>query len=338
MSDRFWGIFWIDVSTEATAIAGFLKVAKILGVASEDIENTLHALSNAKHDWLIVLDNADDREVDYSLYFPSGTRGAVLLTSRVPASSCYNTVGTEDLQSLDPSSCLNLLLQAAGIPKECWSEQEPAAERVIKVLGSHTLALVQAGAAISQGYCSIENYPEEYQRQCKRLMEFCPQQAQSRYRNVYATFEASAHVLESSNDGAQQDALQLLHLLAMFHYDKIPLLLFEDASQGVQYARKIDQDDSRIDVLSKWHVSQLPQFMEEGLESWDPFRLHRARNILESLALVTTGKDNDYPTISMHPLAHNWTNIRQQQVKDQSYRSAGCLYALSHYRINGPRL
>src|SRR5882757_658155 len=38
-----------------------------------------------------------------------------------------------------------------------------------------------------------------YERQRKRLLGFRPSQAQSRYRDVYATFEASVEILQASH-------------------------------------------------------------------------------------------------------------------------------------------
>ena len=195
----FWGVFWVDVSSESAAAAGFLRISNIIGSSAEDIDDTRQLLSNAKDDWLLVLDNADDPDTDYRRYFPSGTRGTILITSRVPKCSCYNTVGSEQLGSLSPGNCLTLLLRAAEIPVESWIEHKQAANRAIDVLGSHTLALIQAGAYIAQGYCSMEEYPIQYQQQCERLLKFSPNQARSRYLHVYATFEASAQVLESSS-------------------------------------------------------------------------------------------------------------------------------------------
>ena len=328
----FWGIFWVDVSSESAAAAGFLRISNILGSSAEGIDDTRQLLSNAKDDWLLVLDNADDPDTDYERYFPSGTRGAILITSRVPECSCYNTVGSEQLGSLNPGNCLTLLLRTAEIPAESWIEHKQTANRVIDVLGSHTLALIQAGAYIAQGYCSIEEYLIQYQQQCERLLKFSLNQARSRYLHVYATFEASAQVLESSSKETNRDALELLHLLAILHYNNLPFELFEDAWTGAQYARDIPAKTASIDKLSKWHISQLPQFVQVDFDKWDPYRLHRAQNLLQSLALVTKGKENGSPTVSMHPLTHTWTNIRQNQVqKRQSWRAIGCILALSYY-------
>jgi tetratricopeptide (TPR) repeat protein len=328
----FWGVFWVDVSSESAAAAGFLRISNILGSSAEDIDDTRQLLSNAKGDWLLVLDNADDPDTDYERYFPSGTRGAILITSRIPECSYYNTVGSEQLGSLSTGNCLTLLLRAAEIPAESWIEHKQAANRAIDVLGSHTLALIQAGAYIAQGYCSMEEYPIQYQQQCERLLKFSLNQAQSRYLHVYATFEASAQVLESSSKETNRDALELLHLLAILHYNNLPFELFKDVWTGAQYARNIPAKTASIDKLSKWHVSQLPQFVQVDLDKWDPYRLHRAQNLLQSLALVTKGKESGSPTVSMHPLTHAWTNIRQNQVrKRQSWRATGCTLALSYY-------
>src|SRR5271155_3087322 len=109
----FWGVFWVDVSSKSAAAAGFLRISNILGSLSEKIDDTRYLLSNAKHDWLLILDNADDPKRNYECYFPSGTRGTILMTSRVPECSRYSTVGFEQLGGLSPHDCVTLLLRAA---------------------------------------------------------------------------------------------------------------------------------------------------------------------------------------------------------------------------------
>ena len=63
--------------------------------------------------------------------------------------------------------------------------------------------------------------------------------------NVYATFEASALALESSETEESQDSLVLLQLLSTLHHEAVPLGLFEDAGEGAMIAQKNeDGDDS----------------------------------------------------------------------------------------------
>ena len=78
----FWGVSWVDVSTETLAESGFLDIAGRLQVPAKTLEEARQALANLKERWLLILDNADDPKVDYQRYFPTGLRGVVMLTSR----------------------------------------------------------------------------------------------------------------------------------------------------------------------------------------------------------------------------------------------------------------
>ncbi|KAF3492115.1 TPR repeat protein [Arthroderma uncinatum] len=329
MRDAFWGIFWVDVSSESTANDGFIKIANELKSAAETIDDVRRLLSNEERDWLLILDNADDPHIDYSDYFPSGARGAILLTSRNDECDQLNTVGAKSLGNLGPADCLSLFRQAAKVKLAVEYEQD--IQRIITILDSHTLALVQAGAYIAQGFCSVKAYPAEYERQSKRLLSFGSRQLRPRYRHVYATFEVSAQFLESSNKEDSEDALSLLQLLAILHYHNVPLKLFEDAWSGAQAARKTS--DKGIDSLSEWHVSQLPQFIQWRESPWDSFRLHSAKNVLQSLALIQDGEKQGMRTISLHPLVHTWAYIRQTEDQcRKSWKSTGCMLALSYYK------
>lgn len=92
---RFWGVFWVDVNTAATATAGFLEVARKLKVPAETLAEARQALSNIQHPWLLVLDNADDPQFDHQDYFPASHTGFVLMTSRNPECHQYATVFSE---------------------------------------------------------------------------------------------------------------------------------------------------------------------------------------------------------------------------------------------------
>jgi len=298
-----------------------------------DDTRTLLSNAGAKQNWLLVLDNADSPDTDYARYFPSGTRGVVLITSRNPDCCRYGTVGTEELGALDDNDPLNLLFDAANVPRDLRPRWTPAAKRVTIALQSHTLALLQAGAYVSQGHCSLEEYPDLYQRQCARLLQFSPKQADSRYSTVYATFEASAQALESNPLDESQDALILLGVLSTLHYENVPLDLFKDAWNGARFAQNNPEDDKTIDNLARWHVSQLPPFLGAGDNAWDPFRFSAALNRLRALALIRKNNTEGVLTVSMHPLAHRWMAIRQDHIHKVRYlQLTGCFVALSRYR------
>ena len=86
---RFWGVFWIDVSTTDRAERSFLEVAQKISTPAQTWEDARFGIANLKHPWLLVLDNADNPHVDYQHYLPGGTLGVVMLTSRNDECSQY---------------------------------------------------------------------------------------------------------------------------------------------------------------------------------------------------------------------------------------------------------
>ncbi len=299
----------------------------------ESIDEARHLLANIQKNWLLILDNADDPEFDYQIYFPSGTWGTIIMTSRVVDTHHYQTVGTERLASLDEGDSLGLLFKVAKIPSESWSSQEQAAKEVIKTLGHHTLALIQAGAYIAKGHCSMEEFPGVFQGQRERLLNFRPKQAQSRYSDVFTTFEATASMLKSSGTTEASDALCLLEVVSMLHFSEIPMQIFEDAWKGSQEIIEAGpKKDYDIRDLSEWHVSQLPEFLREVMDKWDPFRLREASHLLASLSLITESTRDGFLEISMHSLVHAWVKDRlSSEERNRVWSMTGSILALSFY-------
>ncbi|RYO81699.1 hypothetical protein DL762_006976 [Monosporascus cannonballus] len=219
LREEFWGVFWVDASSQSTAKAGVSTIAKMLGSRETESDGPQPLLSNidTKRHWLLILDNADDPDVDYQQYYPS--------------------VGYEELGSLDKGDCIPLLLQPMGLSAESQAVTS-AAEKVIHILGSHTLAIIQAGSYIAQGGCSPSDYPLVFQRQRERLLKFNLTQAQSRYHNVYAALEASAQTLDMPESESGRDALCLLQVLSQFHYENVLPGLLQGAWNGAQEVRK----------------------------------------------------------------------------------------------------
>jgi tetratricopeptide (TPR) repeat protein len=333
-ASSFWGVFWVDVGSESNAKNDFLAVAKTLGSSAESVEESLRVLANTKERWLLILDNADDPRCDYARYLPSGTQGAVLMTSRIPQCARYSTSLEETLEGLDGELSTQLFLKAAQVPEESWQSWNTQAQEIVRLLGAHTLALIQAGAYIAEGYCRLDQYLERYQRQRKRLLEHYPEQEQSRYRHVYATFEASIDVLGSSGNEAGRDALDLLAILCMLQSSVLPLQVFadawEDAKDVLQYGDTETDEMREIYYLKQQHVSQLPEFIDGQANEWDDYRLNKASTLLTSLSLMTRHRLDDLDGLSMHPLAHAWAKDRLGKEQQQAvWVRVGCLLALS---------
>ncbi|KAM0157263.1 hypothetical protein ACHAPG_004757, partial [Botrytis cinerea] len=331
MRKEFWGIFWVDVGMASTAESNFIAIAKLLGRSVENVSDALQVLATIKQNWLLILDNADDPNFDYQAYFPSGTHGAILMTSRVPECKGYSPEQFEALEGLGNEDAKELLLKASNISKQSWLSYDDQAETIVQLLASHTLALIQAGAYIAQGHCQLHQYPKVYQRQRKRLLQFRPKQAQSRYHDVYATFEASAEVLEQSKSEATEDALHLLAVLSILDSAILPCQIFEEAWNNSKKIKSASSKDSNeIDDLSRNHVLRLPGFLVAEGDEWDSFRLVEAISQLVSLSLIIQHNADGLVGLSMHPLAHAWAKDRQDpKQQGVAWVAAGCILTLS---------
>lgn len=117
LTHSYWGIFWINASSDELAKQTFQDIAKIGGVA-DNMSAAKHWLSNLKYRWLLIIDNADNSQVKLDHYFPEGERGHILLTTRIPGHRDYGTVGSQffHFEGLDPNDGNDLLLKAASKP------------------------------------------------------------------------------------------------------------------------------------------------------------------------------------------------------------------------------
>jgi hypothetical protein len=280
----------------------------------------------------MVLDNADDPAVDYQNYFPDTTLGVVLLTSRNDECQQHATATSIALEGLSIKEAEDLLLNAARVPRGQHDVHTEDAATVAGLLQSHTLALIQAGAYVSRGHCTLAEYPGIFAQQRQRLLRFRPTQGQSRYCDVYATFEASADKLQTSHTEAAADALQLLPVLATCGSNRLPVPLFEAGWKAAQWISPSTGDSHDTTRLTPWHVARLLPLMQPDAKAWDSFRLIEAVGLLKALSLVSTDTSDGFLSVSIHPLIHAWARDRQELTEQHdSWITTGCIVAMSLY-------
>lgn len=151
---------------------------------------------------------------------------------------------------------------------------------------------------------------------------------------MYAIFAVAPQLLRSFAGVEGKDALHLLDVHCRLHYGGVPMQLFEAAWKGAQRVRETSEKGRyKIRTPSQWHILQLPDFLQAGLDEWDAFRFQEAVNLLISLALVTRSKQNSLHTLSMHLLAQAWVKDRQNRTqKGKAWTTTGSVIALSFYR------
>ena len=285
------------------------------------------------------MDNADDPNINLSPYLPAGIQGCILITSRLPGcAQKYSNAGNDHYEQLSEETAVELLLRSCGINSIGWSESKDDAHLIVDLLGCHALAVVQAGAAVSQGICSLGEYKSMFLNQRRALLNSSPDLTNSEYGNVYATFEVSARYLEGCSDQAAKDALHLLDFHAFMHFSDFPEEAFQEAwknskNKDLVMSHLQPSDEKMIYWLDKWHRSNLPTFMRQNLydDELDMISLRTARAKLASLSLINIDMSNGITRV--HPVTHAWSRDR---LKD-SESARAWLSALAMLSLTIPR-
>ena len=292
---RFWAIFWIDASSQATAQQGFLAIAQACGT-EEDPEVVRRWLSNAQEPWLLIIDNADDPSMDVLEFFPIGNRGSILVTTRNPDCRIHATVGSYEFGEMDLEEAVTLFLRAAGVEDTAVEIVRKEAAVVAKTLGCLALAIVQAGAYVRQGLCSIGEYCGIYSHRRERLLRHWPVQAGSEYKfTVYTTWEVSVEAIKRMSLETSNNAIELVRIFCFLHYDSITEDIFERA-----WKKSWEGEDLSKNISSLFYIR--PQ---ERLAEWDPILIREVAVLLASFSLIKIDATGRY--MSMHPLVHIWT-------------------------------
>ena len=326
---RYWGVFWLDASSENILERGFVEIAEKCNLFDKSFKGARSWLQETSHSWLLILDNADDPTLDYSLYLPTTSKGHILITSRVPNCANLQTAGKDHYETLSVETAIELLFKASKIDLSLYSTHDADARNIVDLLGRHALAIVLAGASISQGVCDLVDYAKTFKNQRQRVLEISPDLEKPRYGDVYATFEVSATYLSDRRDQTAKDALELLSFYAFMSFTTFPERTFEEAWRNSRTLCHDVQPDTKeyLRDLSPWHKSHLPGFMrQDSSEDLDMISLRKAQSLLVSLSIVVL--DLPAHTTRMHPVTHMWARDRLEKQKNCTNTWLGALAVL----------
>lgn len=303
---RFWAVFWLDGSSAQILEQGYEKIGRVCGI-NEDAKSIAQWLANRDDPWLLIIDNADDPKVDLFQYFPAGNRGTVLMTTRNPECEIHATVGSAKFGGMRLEEAVLLLLKIDAV-EDASEDCQRLASSIVETLGRLALAIVQAGAYIRQKLCTMEEYCAIYSRQRQRLLAYRPAQADAGYKlTVYTTWEISIDKIVGLHEQAAQDAIELLHIFAFWHFAGISEEMFKQA--WVFRQTWVNKEG--------WGVPEdMPQsrvLLNNDNTAWDPQVFREATSILLSFSLISI--DGTDRLISMHPLVHTWARDRLDEME-----------------------
>lgn len=126
--------------------------------------------------------------------------------------------------------------------------------------------------------------------------------------------------MENRGHHAAQDALYLLGVNSMLHFDYLFLDIFAHVWQNSR-AILSREEDTDICTPGLWHSSQLSTFIETEKSEWDDYRFIEAVSMLEDFSFVNRNSIEGAPHLSIHPLTHAWAKDRQ----DNFQKNKACI-------------
>ncbi|KAH8596264.1 hypothetical protein B0O99DRAFT_685796 [Bisporella sp. PMI_857] len=243
---HFWGVFYVDASSEDRIKESFAKIAK-LDNREGDIDSAKDWLSCLNLPWLLLIDNADDSELEIQRYIPSGKRGLVLITTRDPTLRKLGTFGAKHyhFERMELEEAHELLMEESGQERPWVASVQENARQIAEALGCLPLALVYAGKAILKGACTLAEYISYYKEIKRNIWQARRRQGKNTDYNtsdmdVYSSYDILFQKMEDVvNDAkigeAVRDAIDLLRIFSFFYYENLSVeILFEAAKNPIR--------------------------------------------------------------------------------------------------------
>ncbi|KAI5924026.1 tetratricopeptide repeat domain-containing protein [Camillea tinctor] len=337
--ERFWGVFSVDGSSAESIEKSLGDIAK-LADRDPNASAALHWLSTVEERWLLLIDNADDVDVNLEDYFPKGVGGHILITTRNRAFRVLGNVdpGYYDFSGLGFDEASDLLLKASSLPMPWLSSWEILASEITKALGHLALAIVQAGAAIRERLCNLQDYLGWYDRSWQKVRQDHVGPIKHHEKAVWATWEMCYERLEQKKDKEEvADAIELLHIFAFLYRDDLSPVILMRALTNAQLEAENERKDANatkvatpqqrpsFSTLLQNHFSSIWRFMI-GIDSPTPLpsmlrhglqpsrqeiaddRIRLALSELDKMSLIYYNDRNE--TYTMHPVVHDWARKR----------------------------
>ena len=339
---RYWGVFWIDGSSEERAKETYCKIAIMAGADPND-HAARSLLSVQVEPWLLIIDNMNDDRFPLERYLPSGKHGQILITTQNPSFKVHGTVGDRffDFSEWHGDAAAELLLKAANqtLP---WSESvRETALNVSRTLGYLPLALIVAGKTILKGLCTLQNYLIFYKDSWQRARQRTRSQVGAALTHVsddsqmkiYRTCDVMYLSLTSEASKAAQDAVDLLNVLSFLHRQNIRVDLLVQGAKNPEIERaEADKESKASQKLATWrdllekyrllfydkilagqdaaHLPQVLRLHGHSGDCFDEYRLREALVALSQRSLVMYNPNKD--TYSVHPIIHTWVRERPE--------------------------
>jgi tetratricopeptide (TPR) repeat protein len=167
-----YSVLWVPALSNATFEQACMEIAKALGIRRADDEDIRDAVrqylsSNKAGHWLLVVDNADDKDVLFGHddaccgiigHLPYSEQGLILFTTRFEEIA-EEVAGSDviELGDMDQQEATGLLERHLRRKEQLVSDKARTAE-LLRELTYLPLAITQAAAYINRNHISISEY------------------------------------------------------------------------------------------------------------------------------------------------------------------------------------
>ncbi len=244
----------------------------------------------------MVLDNADEPEMDLSELIPTGNRGHILITTRNRSVIVHSNAGALQFRGMEPEDGIELLLKSA-YPLDEFDRGEPQNRRlaasIAAELGYLAIALDHAGKTIQKKIWTLDRYLHLYLGHRHRFLRSQPSIVSPEDTNIITTWEVPFRQIEKQSRTEYRDAVVLLHIFAFLHFESISEDLFsafwmsaEEATSGTPPLLRLDSGHAEVAQS----------------------RLKQAIGVLCDYSIIDY--DSSRRTCILHPVVHRWARTR----------------------------
>lgn len=305
----------------------------------ETVEEAINILANPDEEvtmeWLIIFDNADDPNVNYSDFLPQCDHGSILMTTRDPSMEALAPGFHLMLEVMDPDEAIKALLSCAfpiqednsttarslveeSIPQPTTRDHQAAAA-IAEELGYLPIAIIQAGCYIRQ-HRALHQYHDHLKSNRSEVLKHATRVHRDKLKyphGVYACFDITLGALSPR-------AVQLLGILSFFHFSSIPRLLLTIAAKSKFLYDPYDLLDRPEDFNDA--VRYLNSVLCPNGE-WNEIEVDHLFEELQKYSLVTP-VSSPMVTFRFHPLVFSWTRDRLTSAEEVATSRAAAIRLL----------
>jgi tetratricopeptide (TPR) repeat protein len=243
-------VFWIDAENVTKMEEGYREIARTLRInGTNDKDADVFALvydwlrNEANATWLMIIDNADDKDVFTSLpprykgsdhskqireFIPQSSNGSILVTSRSRDAAFLITCNYKNIKTVEPMSEVEALALLQTQLEDIHEDNDM--KLLVETVDYIPLAITHAAAYISRRSLPIREYLQELRSKDEKhthiLEEDIPQlrRGAGRSNSIVKTWRITFEYVRRT----MPSAARLLSLMCLFDRQDIPGALLQE--------------------------------------------------------------------------------------------------------------